>query len=187
MVSLDVRLVSPDERLVSLDERLVSLGERLVAIASSCSNVSKCRRHKPRGWFGIEGRLALPSTPLISIVDDDEDFRAAITDLLRTIGLTVEAFPSAADFLASPNMRDTSCLIADVHMPRMTGIELQRHLVESGNAVPTILVTAYPDESDRARALENGVICYLTKPVDGDGLLGCVSTALERTEPGEHH
>jgi FixJ family two-component response regulator len=106
---------------------------------------------------------------------------------MKSRGFTVEAFPSAVDFLAFPNVRDTSCLIADVHMPRMTGIELHRRLVESGYAIPTILITAYPDDSVRARALADGVICYLTKPCDEDALLGCVSSALERAKPGEYH
>jgi len=129
----------------------------------------------------------LPTKTLISIIDDDEDFREALQGLMTSMGFRVEAFSSALDFLARTNIRDTSCLIVDVHMPRMTGIELHRRLVESGYAIPTILITAYPDDSVRARALADGVICYLTKPCDEDALLGCVSTALERTEPGEHH
>jgi FixJ family two-component response regulator len=129
----------------------------------------------------------LPTKTLISIIDDDEDFREALQGLMTSMGFRVEAFSSALDFLARTNIRDTSCLIVDVHMPRMTGIELHRHLVESGYAIPTILITAYPDDSVRARALADGVICYLTKPCDEDALLGCVSTALEHTEPGEHH
>src|SRR6266545_5898674 len=122
----------------------------------------------------------LPTKTLISIIDDDEDFREALQGLMTSMGFRVEAFSSALDFLARTNIRDTSCLIVDVHMPRMTGIELHRRLVESGYAIPTILITAYPDDSVRARALADGVICYLTKPCDEDALLGCVSTALER-------
>jgi FixJ family two-component response regulator len=128
----------------------------------------------------------LPTKTLISIIDDDEDVLEALAGLMKSRGFTVEAFPSAVDFLAGPNVRDTSCLIADVHMPRMTGIELHRHLVESGYAIPTILIT-YPDDGVRARALADGIICYLTKPCDEDALLGCVSSALERAKPGEYH
>ena len=73
---------------------------------------------------------------------------------MRSLGCTVEAFQSAADFLASPRLDETACLIADVHMPVMTGIELYRHLIEAGRAIPTILVTAYPNDADRARASE---------------------------------
>jgi FixJ family two-component response regulator len=123
---------------------------------------------------------------LISIIDDDDQFRAAMTDLMLAMGFTVEAFPSAVDFLASPNVRQTSCLIADVHMPRMTGTELHSHLVESGYAIPTILVTAFPDDSVRARALRQGVICCLSKPLDGNALLGCVRAALQGTNSDEN-
>jgi len=126
----------------------------------------------------------LPAKTLISIIDNDEDLREALQGLMTSMGFTVEAFPSALDFLAGPNIRDTSCLIVDVHMPRMTGIELHRHLVDAGYVIPTILITAYPDESVRVRAMADGVIGYLTKPCDSEELLRCVSTALERTEPG---
>ena len=105
---------------------------------------------------------------------------------MKSRGFTVEAFSSAVDFLASPNLRNTSCLIVDVHMPRMTGIELHRRLVEAGYAIPTILITAYPDDSVRARALADGIICYLTKPCDEDALLGCVWSALERAKTVEN-
>ena len=128
----------------------------------------------------------LPAETLISIIDDDEDFREALQGLMTSMGFRVEAFSSALDFLARTNIRDTSCLIVDVHMPRMTGIELHRRLVESGYAIPTILITAYPDESVRVRAMADGVIGYLTKPCDSEELLACVSSALERAERGEH-
>ena len=127
----------------------------------------------------------LPTKTLISIIDDDGTVREAIAGLLKSLGFAVEVYSSAVDFLACPNARDTSCLIADVHMPRMTGVELHRHLMESGYAIPTILITAYPDDSVRARALADGVICYLSKPCEEDALLGCVSLALERAKPGE--
>ena len=128
----------------------------------------------------------LPAKTLISIIDDDEDFREALQGLMTSMGFRVEAFSSALDFLARTNICDTSCLIVDVHMPRMTGIELHRRLVESGYAIPTILITAYPDESVRVRAMADGVIGYLTKPCDSEELLACVSSALERAERGEH-
>ena len=128
----------------------------------------------------------MPTKTLISIIDDDEDVREAIAGLMKSWGFTVEAFPSAVDFLASPNVRDTSCLIVDVHMPRMTGIELHRRLVELGYAIPTILISAHLDDSVRARALADGIICYLTKPCDEDALLGCVWSALERAKTVEN-
>ncbi|MBV8825487.1 MAG: response regulator, partial [Hyphomicrobiales bacterium] len=98
--------------------------------------------------------------------------------LMRSLGYPVEAFPSAADFLASPRLGETACLIADVHMPGMTGIELYRNLLDAGHAIPTILVTAYPNEIDQARALNDGVLCYLRKPVDEQLLAECLREAL---------
>src|SRR6059058_3291292 len=98
---------------------------------------------------------------LVSVVEDDRYFRDSMGRLMRSLGYTVEGFPSAADFLKSPRLAETACLIADVHMPVMTGIELYRHLIDAGRAIPTILVTAYPNDVDRARALKDGIICYL--------------------------
>ena len=78
-------------------------------------------------------------------------------------------------------------MIADVHMPAMTGIELYRHLIEAGHAIPTILVTAYPDDDVRARALNDGVVCYLRKPVDEEHLMRCLRAALQSGEPREEN
>jgi FixJ family two-component response regulator len=101
---------------------------------------------------------------------------------MRSLGYTVEAFPSAADFLASPRLVETDCLIADVHMPAMTGVELHMHLIKVGYAIPTILVTAYPNDVDRARALNDGVVCYLRKPLDEKHLIRCLRAALPSAE-----
>ena len=117
---------------------------------------------------------------LIAIIDDDESFRIALTGPMQSLEFPVEAFASAEAFLTSPKDRDPSCLITDVHMPRMTGIELHRILVKSGRSVPTILITAYPVEDDRVRALSEGVVCYLSKPLDDSALLDCVRRALKR-------
>lgn len=125
----------------------------------------------------------LPEKALISIVDDDEGFREAIRALMKSAGYTVVAFPSAADFLASVHLTNTGCLIADVHMPQMTGVELHRRLIQSGYAIPTVLITAYPNDSVRARALNDGVAFYLSKPCDGDALLKCVRAALRLESP----
>ena len=116
---------------------------------------------------------------LISIVEDDEPFRESMIKLVKLLGYTVEAFPSAADFLASRLLPETACLVTDVHMPGMTGVELHKHLVDEGYAIPTILVTAYPDEVVRDRALKDGVVCYLSKPVDDDHLERCLRSALQ--------
>jgi FixJ family two-component response regulator len=103
------------------------------------------------------------------------------------LGYNVEAFPTAVDFLASPRLAETACLIADVHMPGMTGLELHRRLIEAGYAIPTILVTAYPDEDVKARALKDGVVGYLRKPVDQEQLLRCVRAAFRSGEGGEEN
>jgi FixJ family two-component response regulator len=120
---------------------------------------------------------------LVSVVEDDRFFRDSMGRLTRSLGYTVEAFPSAADFLASPRLGETACLVADVHMPTMTGIELYRHLVDEGHVIPTILVTAYPNDVDRARALNDGVVCYLRKPIDEQHLMRCLRAALTSGEP----
>jgi FixJ family two-component response regulator len=122
---------------------------------------------------------------LISIVDDDQLYRESMRKLVVSMGYTVEAFPSAADFLASRSLPDTTCLIADVHMPGMTGLGLHRHLVDAGYAIPTILITAYPDEIIRDRALKEGIFCYLSKPVDDDYLERCLRSALQPGTPIE--
>jgi FixJ family two-component response regulator len=115
---------------------------------------------------------------LISIVDDDQPFRESMRKLVALLGYPVEEFPSAAEFLASRFLTETACLVADVHMPGMTGVELHGRLVSSGYAIPTILVTAYPDEVVRDRALKDGVVCYLSKPVDDEDLDRCLRSAL---------
>jgi FixJ family two-component response regulator len=122
---------------------------------------------------------------LIAIVDDDQPYRESMRKLIMLLGYTVEAFPSAADFLASRVLPETACLVTDVNMPGMTGVELHRHLVDAGYAIPTILVTAYPDEVVRDQALKDGVACYLSKPVDDDYLERCLRSALQPGTPIE--
>jgi FixJ family two-component response regulator len=116
---------------------------------------------------------------LISIVEDDEPFRESMRKLMTALGYTVEVFPSARDFLASPLLAGTACLVSDVQMPGMSGVELHKHLIKAGHVIPTILVTAYPDEMTRNRALMDGVVCYLAKPVDDDHLERCLLSALD--------
>ena len=115
----------------------------------------------------------MPEEPLIAIVEDDRAVRESITRLMRSLGYIAEAFPSAADFLASPRFDATACLIADIHMPGMTGVELHARLIELGHEIPTILVTASADEAVRARALKDGIICFLRKPSDDNDLVDC--------------
>jgi FixJ family two-component response regulator len=121
----------------------------------------------------------MPSRGLISIVEDDQPFRESLRKLIAVLGYRVEAFPSAASFLASSALGETHCLISDVNMPGMTGPELHQHLLDTGHSIPTIIVTAYPDEVARDRALEAGIVCYLSKPVDDHHLERCLHSALQ--------
>ena len=119
----------------------------------------------------------MPNRNVIAVVDDDGGFREALTGLLKSLGYVVIAFDSADAFLNSDRRRETTCLISDVHMPQMTGPELHSRLIASGAPIPTILITAYPDPTARARALQNGVLGYLTKPFREDDLLACINRA----------
>jgi FixJ family two-component response regulator len=118
---------------------------------------------------------------MITIVDDDESVREATMSLLRASGFKAEAFSCADDFLKSERLLHTDCLVSDVQMPGMSGLELHEHLVRSGNDIPTILITAYPDEAARIRAKKDGVVCYLAKPFNENQLLDCIASAIERS------
>ena len=119
---------------------------------------------------------------LVSVVDDDRFFRESMSRLMRSMGYTVDIFSSAADFLASPRLAETACLIADVQMPGMTGFELCRRLIDTNHAIPTILVTAFPNDVDQARALNDGAVRYLRKPVDEEHLREALKSALSLDE-----
>jgi FixJ family two-component response regulator len=120
---------------------------------------------------------------LISIVDDDESVREAVEGLIESLGFRVRTFQSATEFLACPEIADTSCMIADVQMPQMSGLDLYRRLGELGHAIPTILITAYPNDGVRDTLLAAGVVGYLVKPFDDDALIECVRSALRNTKP----
>jgi FixJ family two-component response regulator len=120
----------------------------------------------------------LTTQVLISIVDDDDAFRDSMRRLLKSFGYAVAAFPSAADFLSSSELSATGCLVADIHMPAMRGDELYRHLLATGHPIPTILVTAYPDQRVQARMLSLGVRCYLPKPLEEAALIECLQSAI---------
>jgi FixJ family two-component response regulator len=126
----------------------------------------------------------LPRKAVIAIVDDDQSVREALTSLVRSLGYVAMAFECAEDLLKSRRRRSMSCVIADVQMPGMTGIELHNRLVASGEPIPTILITAFPDERSRERALQAGAIGYLTKPFSEDDLLACIRSNLARPEAG---
>ena len=120
----------------------------------------------------------MPRTAVIAIVDDDHSVREALASLVRSLGYAAMAFDCAEDLLKSKRRGGVSCLIADVQMPGMTGLDLYQQLSAAGKRIPTILITAYPDDSARERALTAGVIGYLTKPFKEDDLLACVRSAL---------
>jgi FixJ family two-component response regulator len=127
--------------------------------------------------------------PSIAVVDDDESVREATTSLLRSLGYIAKGFPSADDFMKSNRLRITSCLIADVQMPEMSGLALYGHLSASGNPIPTILITAYPDEEIRSRALSAGITGYLVKPFSEKELLDCIDMTIKhsaRITPPRH-
>ena len=115
---------------------------------------------------------------VISVVDDDPSVRAATSKFLRSHGYTVQAYSSAEHFLRSGPLNDTSCVIADLQMPGMSGLELLTMMRAEGNRVPFIFITAFPDETSRARALKAGAICFLSKPFAGPTLINCLA-ALE--------
>ena len=122
----------------------------------------------------------VPHVPVISVVDDDASVRAATARLLKSLGFTAHAFASANEFLQSPRLRDTSCLIADVQMPGMSGVQLQEYLIAQGHSTPIIFITAFPEDSIREQAMNAGAICFLSKPFDGARLIECVDRALKR-------
>jgi FixJ family two-component response regulator len=126
----------------------------------------------------------LPKRPVISIIDDDASIRVATQSLVRSLGFAVCTFASAADFLQSPCVNDTSCVISDVQMPGMSGVELQSLLIAQGHRVPIIFITAFHEESIRARAMKAGAIGFLNKPFSGETLIECLDTALQRRDGG---
>ena len=116
--------------------------------------------------------------PVISVIDDDASVRVATDNLLRSLGYEVHTFASAEEFLRSACSNNTSCVIADVRMPAMGGVELQARLLTQGNRVPFIFITGFPEETVRTRALMAGAVCFLTKPFDRLTLIKCLDAAL---------
>lgn len=116
--------------------------------------------------------------PVIAIVDDDPSVRIATESLMRSLGYTVFSFASAQDFLRSDRLRDADCLITDVQMPGMTGIELQQRLAATGHPMPVIFITAFPEERVRRQAANAGAFGFLSKPFEGQAIIDCVEAAL---------
>lgn len=121
----------------------------------------------------------MSEVPMIAIIDDDESVRLATESLVRSFGFKTNVFASAEAFLTSPTVRDTDCLITDVQMPHMSGIELHEALRARGTVLPVIFITAFPEERIRRRAQEAGAIGFLSKPFDGETMMGFVFQALK--------
>jgi FixJ family two-component response regulator len=126
----------------------------------------------------------LSTLSTISVIDDDASVRAATNNLLSSHGYMVDAFASAEEFLQSVRLNDSSCVIADVQMSAMSGLDLLSYMRARGYNAPFIFITAFPDESVRARALKGGAICFLAKPFAGPALISCVEAALNRRHDG---
>jgi FixJ family two-component response regulator len=122
--------------------------------------------------------------PLISIVDDDESMRASLDNLLRSVGFRAQAFPSAESFLEAGPALEAACLIHDVRMPGMSGLDLQQQLVAARAAVPIIFVTSHLDEDVRARALRAGAVAFLYKPFREEELLEAIDGVIGRQPSG---
>jgi CheY-like chemotaxis protein len=132
------------------------------------------------GGMISEGAPEPKLRPVISIVDDNDAIREALEDLTRSLGFMPRAFASAEDYLASDAVAATACLISDVQMPRVDGVELQERLIASGMEVPIIFVTGLPDESICARVMKAGAVDYLLKPVNESDLVASIHLALAR-------
>lgn len=116
---------------------------------------------------------------LVAIVDDDKSIRNATQDLLNAAGYSTATFPDAESFLDSANRASTACIVADMRMPGMTGLDLHRQLLAAGQGIPTVIITAHVEELTRAR--DAGITCYLLKPFEPDELLGCVKAAVAKS------
>jgi FixJ family two-component response regulator len=116
---------------------------------------------------------------MISIVDDNDSVRESLQRLMRCVGFAVNVFASAEEFLDSDRLRNTDCLILDVRLPGMDGLELQRHLAASHSEIPIIFITSYEDDEVRARALNGGAVAYFLKPFNDEDLLNAIDAALK--------
>lgn len=126
----------------------------------------------------------MATNSVISIVDDDQSVREGTRDLIEAMGFVAGTFDCAEKFLESDLLDTTACLIADVRLPGMTGFALHDRLVRFGKRIPTILITAFPKDKDRVRALQASAICYLTKPIIESELIACIRAAFASQEGG---
>ena len=133
---------------------------------------------EPIGIVVQPAEAVICPSSMISIVDDDRIVREAMGDLVQSLGYEVATFESAEHFLESGSLAETRCLITDVQMPGLDGLELQRRLLAEGHSTPVIFVTAFSAGSSRRRAMEAGVVGFLSKPFHEDSLIKCVESAL---------
>jgi FixJ family two-component response regulator len=126
----------------------------------------------------------LSTLSVISVIDDDVSVRVATNNLLSSHGYLVDTFASAEEFLQSDRLNDSSCIIADVQMSAMSGLDLLTHMRAHGYAAPFIIITAFPEERVRARALKAGAICFLSKPFAAPVLISCLKAALNQHHGG---
>src|ERR1700722_8144398 len=139
---------------------------------------ASCSWFRARAW-GRERRIARVSTSqIVSTVDDDASVRAAMQSLLRSLGLVAFVFESAENFLRSPRVDDSLCLITDVQMPGMSGLDLQDRLIAQGSRIPIIFITAFPEHTIRTRAQAGGALGFLEKPFAGKTMIELVRQAL---------
>ena len=123
----------------------------------------------------------MPEDIIVSIVDDDASVRRSTRRLLRSSGFRAEAFASAEEFLDSKSAGETACLILDLRMPGMNGLELQRRLSQNGNGVPIIFLSAHASEEEERSALSAGAVQFLRKPISKEALLNAIRDALKRS------
>lgn len=116
--------------------------------------------------------------PLISVIDDDDSLRAALVGLVRSLGYRASGYASAEDFLAAGTARDCACVVTDIQMPGLSGIELKQRLAESGCTAPVIMITARTEAGLREKAIASGAVCVLQKPFAAEALIDCIEKAL---------
>ena len=127
----------------------------------------------------------MSAPPLISIVDDDDSLRNSLNNLIRSVGFGAQGFSSAEAFLKSNQLHDTACLILDVRMPGMSGLDLQRQLMAADCQIPIVFITSHGDDDARSRALAAGAVEFLYKPFREEALLNAIHTALKSKEDGK--
>ena len=129
-------------------------------------------------------KVSIASLPLISVVDDYDSIRESLQGLIRSVGFAVNVFASAEEFLNSDHVHNTDCLILDVRMPGMNGLDLQRQLAATQYQIPVVFITAHGDEEARQRALNGGAVDYLLKPFSEEALLNAIGAALKSKANG---